>query len=275
MENVRATVTARSESVVSPLSPGAGRIWDMTWPDPQYSTTVPPSARNRQGATFPASSGAKGGSGATGIASISNVDVINFAGGVTPGAGPYVTFGSAMRAHVMTARGVNVPTVCNDFAAWRWINTCAYSVAAPVANTDFGMSLICGTTEAFPGIFSDNSQGFGFSLTADGAISLVVRGPLGLVITPLTAPATFNPMLFHTYEFRTVDATATTDAVLKVLIDGNQVTALSWSAGTSLPVSQVGGGFGFWPNLMNTSENTSMYVYQIRAMASQTEAGLL
>lgn len=264
----------RTEVSLSPTEPGAGRMWDWTWPDPIWSTTVPALARNRQGVTLSPSQGAKGGAGSTIGGVVQGVDTIDFIAGPSDNQGPYVTFASVMRAHFPMLKGGFLPTVTDDFLAWRFIATMAFSIL-PTTNRDFGLEIVCGTTEAFPTILLDGITGFGLIYTLDGAVSLLIKGPLGQTITPVTNPATFNPILFHTYEFRMIGATDKVDAVLKVLIDNIPIITLSWGAGTSLPPSTLTGGPGFWPVLVNLSGGNGLAVRQIRCMASQTEAGTL
>ncbi|MGH9806136.1 MAG: hypothetical protein ACRD9W_02540 [Terriglobia bacterium] len=113
----------------------------------------------------------------------------------------------------------------------------------PNGNMDFGVEYV--QRGGGSRIIADGDPGWGILLVDLVTARFIVSGPNGVITEDFAVDTT----VLHAYEFRITDATATVEAQLQLLIDG-QVQALSaassaWGPGTNLPpeviISSVGG----------------------------------
>jgi hypothetical protein len=270
---------ARTETLISPVPPGAGRFRDMVWPDPSGLDGSPSSfVGNRLGTSLVgtnpiAVSIGYGGGTSLGVASINGIDCANLpsnAGAVGLG----LRFDSSMVAHIKTTLNALAFQV-DDEQCFRVFCNMAMS-SAPVPGTDYGWYMTTANTNGR--ILGDVATGFGFLYVDANTVNFISRGPLGLVQQAVTV-APFDTTQFHCYEMRITSATATTAAGLSVLIDNVPIvlpaSLSSWGGVSALPPSILFGGTraGFRPGLYNTSGLlNALFVQKLRFLSAPTMA---
>jgi hypothetical protein len=266
----------------APASAGAARYRSYVWPDPSqlFVTTA-----------IPNTVGVRGRISSVGL----GVQTSNFAGGATnfPGlvnglAGALITNnpGSLLIriqgqiCNIKTQRGQHIqPATADDSTCSRvWANL-ACSTGAPITN-DQGLYMVQpgGIT---PRVILDGGAGFGFLVGQAGVVSFVVRGPNGLILTPLTA-APFDVTAHHTYELLIAGVTPFSDGSLTALIDGiaAPLPALSrsWGPGTNLPPNVTNAAeSGFVPAITSSNGvlNSTVHVQQLGIAWGPTLGSLL
>ncbi len=258
------------ESVVNLLSSGAGRFQDWIFPDPEafVGSTVGVGLRSRNGL---GSGGSVPVLRSTGIAGGTSIDMDVFHGvpcvAIRSGPGDASFALSATSAgfiQIATTKSNLSPTV-NDQACKRLVINMA-AAAVPNAAHDFGFFIP--RFSALTGrILADGNDGFGVRLAGVGLCEFITRGPNGLITVPLAV----NPIgVWNTFDFRILDATATDEAGLNLLINNAPVNLgplnSSWAAGTNLPPAALVGGFsGFMPMMCSNAGNVNtLYVQQTR-----------
>lgn len=288
------------ETVVSAYPPGAGRSYDVSWPD--YLGVMPINGGavgtgrvvwGRQGGNTPSA----------GIGN--NVSQSNTGVGGTPGffaatgtgwngrgaiqLVPGNTFGlnAGVRCSLdaMTifpnfgAAAVNGDiSATDDFACWR----CFAILSFPVTNgygSDLGIEWTAGNV-GNPQIVGGGACGFGFQQTAADTISFVRRPSIGGALTSTVVRQTSNVDLlnWNTYEIRVIGATPARNALLKVLINGQRVLTLDWvNDNLGAPLAS-NGLFGYVTGLMALSGGVGsqgLVVNRVRFHAAPTETALL
>lgn len=254
------------ESVTPTLPAGAGRIMDWIFPDPfSHDANIPVQMRSRN-SQGDASVGAGevvavsgGGSVTWGV--LNGVDC----GGFNCGAGGQCSifrFPNAGFFHVKTSKNNILPAV-DDLSAKRHITTMAMQ-SPPNAGLDYGVEY---TRRASTRILADGNDGWGILLIDAVTARFLARGPNGLVSQDFAVNDTTK---LHTYEFRIVDATPTTEAQLQLLIDGNvqalAAASTNWGPGTNLPPSSNVGGIVGWQCIITPVAGNAnrLNVYQQR-----------
>jgi hypothetical protein len=262
-----------SEAISSVLSPGAGRQVDYIWPDvTDIKTSVPILGRYRSGQTYSAINSQVGGVGSAIISTLAGRDCAQIFAGAANNTGAFYRF-DGVCAHICTTRGPTIPPVCDPFRVWRYVAVMLFG-NVPTADVDNGFQ-VCIAGGSGQLLRLGTTQGFGFVRTSDGRVSLCVRGPsLALTTIPLTSNATFDPTVWHAYEFRMIGATATQEAQLKVLIDNVLLATLQWGAGTLLPTSVIGNA-GFYPAVICLSGTNAIGVAAFHAAAAISELAIL
>jgi hypothetical protein len=260
---------------------GAGRYRSYTFPDVSglFVTTTSPSnagVRGRIATGGPGILSSAFGGGFTALPGLVN----GLAGLLitnNPGSGCIRLQGQI--CNVKTARTHVQPAVADDSTCYRvWANL-ACSNGAPNTN-DQGLYMIQpgGVT---PRIIIDGGAGFGFLVGQTGIVSFVVRGPNGLIITPLTA-APFDVTAHHTYEMLIAGMTPTSNGSLTALIDGivAPLPALSrtWGPGTNLPPNVTfSAESGFVPAIISSNGilNSTVHAQQVTVAFGPTIGSLL
>ena len=262
----------RVESVISPLSAGAGRLFDWVWPDVfSHDANISAAVRPRNGQGDPSvglgeTVAIAGGSTVT-AGVLNGVWVASFnVGGA--GQATCFRFPNAGFFHVKTSKN-NIPPGLDDTSAKRLITIMA-AFAAPAAGQDFGIQYV---RRANNGIQQTGNDGWGVNLTSLANAQFIVRGPNGLI----TQNFAVNTAVLHAYEFRILDATATTDASLQFLIDGvPQALAplsSSWGPGTNLPPEAAVASVTGWQPLLIPNSGTgpnALFVNQQRVILAPT-----
>lgn len=266
------------DQVTSLLPPGAGRFQDFIWPDPlEY---LQPGI----GCTFRSRTG--GGAEMPG-------QTLVFAGGV-PGGAPNVALGQPFVSlpcdvanagtqrlfypgFPVTLRTSRSPIDgrTDDCAVYRFVLTWAPSFVALGAGGELGFQLSQYNGGAGQRIIGDVTPGIGINLSDGNTVTLIVRGPNGLVSTVL--PGVVSPFLC-VFDLRFFSATATVDAYWTLRVNGALVplSAINsnWGApGTNLPPAAVSGSScGFVPSLVSSAQNSNALNVQLfELIAAPTE----
>ena len=272
----------RQETIVSPFPPGSGRKRDYTWPDWNINMTgvVSNLERDRPGATNATSGSIGGGVGSsTNLGVVNGVSCVRLINGVNLNNGPVCVMDQGARLHVTTSRAnMKFSSFTDDFLCWRiyCIMRCA---ATPADATDFGFQVICGPN-ASNGVLHSAVPGWSLQLDNTGGTSLVQHGKSGAQTSTLlkSAAGGFVNTDFHCFEYRFLGATPNSDALFKVLLDGQlQLTRSFASVADDLPLPTSAGGNannGYVVNVQAMSRNCELDVALIRSIAAPTEAAL-
>lgn len=277
---------SRISSEVSPSSPGAGRVVDVAWPSPEANpwSGVSVNASSRvQGPAIGILAHTTFTGGDTASFTIHNgVDCAKFVTPALANEGGFWGSQDVFRAHPRTTKGHFIAASCDDWAVWRCIGNIAYDTI-PGADSDLGITIAQQTNGGINMVLSsgvNNADGFVISRSTDGSMYFYFRTGGVLTKTKIgDSAAGFDPTLFHSYEIRMINATQSADAVLKVFVDGTQVTQFSWGVGTVLPVaSSANPGFAAGVSAMTSAAAAqTMYVAfgGFRVIKGPTEAACL
>lgn len=265
------------ETVGNALSPGAGRFLDFMYP--QLNTQVGPTANGslRLGQSLAGVTLASG-NGAT-LTYLRDatyeMDYVNMLVTATAGNLAAVEF-NGVGLHLCTKPRGGVAPLLNDLLVYRLLATMFVPGGAFPLNDgfrDFGFQVV---KQGIGRIVGSGQFGWGFQIVDANTVQFISRDEAGLVITPITA-APFDTTIPHCYEMRISSATATTDALLSILIDNVPqelpVSQSSWAVATRrLPANIPGGGngaLGWVPWILNSGgQPCSLGLMQFRMVAA-------
>lgn len=281
---------ARTEVTISASPPGAGRFKDYIWPDPcTYTDSTNATSRiagykaNISGLSF-ANIGFGGGT-PTRVNVRHGLPCIDLPCTAVAGNGNGRGAPSAKLMFPTLKTGNFSSPLFDDMRCWRIIFI-GGMVTAPNVEQDIGFACInTGNVGDCVQLVVHGRDGFAFGFVNNGSVrffSNVGGVQTQQIITP-TAAQGYAIDAMHMYEMRIEGATPTTDATMKVFLDGAQValpaTLASWAPGTKLPVmvspdaASAGfvGGFGC---ISGGGVNT-LFVHQFRVICGPTLQSLL
>lgn len=265
-----------SDQVGSQLPSGAGRFQDFVWPDPigAMENGVGASIRSRigGGVAMPGTVVLFGGGLPCVIGSFGGDVFQTLQANV--GVGSQRMFYPGFPVTLRTSRSLIDGTV-DDCAVYRFLMVMSSSANAG-ANGEMGFQLTQWANGAGTRIIGDNAPGVGINLPlGTNEVDVIVRGPNGLVVTPLVVPG--NATFMSTFDLRFFSATATADAFWTLRVNGNVIPMSaansSWAAGTNLPpAANVGGSVGFVPSLVcSGNSNSLLAVRSVQLIAAPSE----
>lgn len=161
----------------------------------------------------------------------------------------------------------------NDMRCWRVVAILAYDstgLGAGDSGLEIGPALNYDMVTGTP-------PGFRLGPFAPGSIGVQVRQNGGGAFTINQAVAAVADVAdFHAYEMRFIGATDKLDAVFKCFVDGTQVFAASWGAGTLLPNWANGASLGYMVGIGNRGGNAAFIPkLGLQIASAATEDGLL
>lgn len=269
-----------SETVVTPPTPGAGRILDCAWPgkDTNPWSGISLNIETRIGSYTGGRTlthGVQTAGGAIAWAVYQGVDCLKLTAPAAAGSGDFYTSPDVLRCHVRTTKGHPLPGSCTDFAVYRTYINAAFPTI-PAADNDMGLELLPQSSGGTPYLINGGgSDGIAITRGADGHMYLMARAGGVLKKYAIDTAAGFDPTLFHAYELRLTSATKVAEASLKCLVDGVLVQTLNWGAGTVLPVSNNANP-GFLPGIFSMEGNAGVfYLEQWRVIYGPTEQATL
>lgn len=266
------------EAIVSPFSPGSGRKRDYTWPD--WNASMGGAAgnvlRDRVGDNNTTSGALSTGAGAViNLGIVNQTPVARFIN-TTLNLGAVFTMDQGGRCHPrLTAAGNSVSGAQDDYGAYR-VYAVMRAVATPTSASDNGLQLT-NSNNATLGLIVGAIPGFAIQYDNTGNCSLLVRGAALNTFALRTVADGYLNTDFHCYEIRILGATATSDAVCKVLIDNVVKFQQTWAPGTILPTPNSPGGNnfnGFSTNIQCQGAGQEIDVALYRCQWAPTETAL-
>lgn len=280
------------ETAVTPPTPGAARVYDATWPallTPAGGFNVAigtPAFITRQGAGAPAAGNSSTSAGT--VVWSGNVTPDGYRGrhgaifrpGVgAPGTGALQTLDAmVMLPAVGTKNYVGDASDTDDWSCWRCFAMMAIE-DQPSYAADSGILWASHNVGNYD-ITAGFASGFGFSQTASGQMSFIRRQGVGGPFTATVVRNAGDLGAWHSYEVRVIGAKPTTNALLKVFIDGLQVLSLDWVT-DALPMPLASNGTWGYQTVLTAhgagvgGGNAGFCVNRVRFMVGPTEQSLL
>ena len=273
----------RKDSIVSPFAAGSGRKRDLTFPDfsGQMSGAALAQCRDRTGENALATTLTLGAAGSLNLGVVNGVPCCRMINAGLINQGPVLSVQSMTQVHPALTKGnLFLSGNTDDTMVYRVYMIARVTATPGGVNPDVGLQLL-NTINSSDGLLRSNKPGMGIQISTTGNCDLVINGQTSLqAISLQTAAQGYVNTDFNAYEFRILNATTTTDAVLKVLLNGNLKQAISWGAGSNLPIpSQVGPPAGsvisgFLANVNQMAAGLELDVALLRVQSAPTEAAL-
>ena len=253
----------RQETVISPLTPGAGRKFSYVWAD--YGNTAPNNDASSTNTTQRPQAGTDnlwtmtvtGAPPASrGIATTNGRVAARWTSNT--GTGYEVSPNAATRFAMpfQSVKGTGTMFNVDDFYCWSVSAILAYNAIPGAITGDLGLVLSVGCNSGAPTrgrIRSTAVAGMMLGPSNTGVTSFIVRQADGGAITfNQQTPTQPDQTQFNRYEIRLVGPTPSAEAQVKVFINNVQQFSLPYGAGTVLPDQAQGAvAQGFVPCLEN------------------------
>lgn len=255
---------SRQESVVSPLTPGAGRKFSYVWgacgvtnagndfvgtntdarptgtPDNLWTMTItgaPPATR--------------------GVTTTNGRVAERMTSNTGTGYEVYAQNAQRFTMPFCNVKGTANLSNLDDFYCWEVSAVLAWNAIPGAITGDTGLVIANGVNGLNPTrgrIRAGSFMGIELGPSNTGQLSLIVRqADAGALTFNQLTPTQPDLTQFNRYALRLVGPTASTEAQLKVFVNNVQQFALPWGAGTVLPDITAGAGvaMGYFPCLLN------------------------
>lgn len=250
------------QSFAAAPAPGAGRLVDVTWDNftvPAPITVAPPNRWLGRGSSV------QNGAPSLAQTGAAHVTVVYrgrpCARSLTDLNNPALALSMGNSGAVPLLERPPYPHDVVDATVWRYVVIAALPPLGALGATrdlglEFGFSLFGG------GRMRDNTtdrRGFGILQSLDGTgYEFLARKGVGALTeqTALVMPAGFDPAALNVWDVRILSATPDADARVRFLLNGRELVARSWGAGSALPAwsDAAGQGSGFFFSLVNTAD---------------------